>query len=103
MARKASAGSRGVGLYGVTFIEQPLVVKLLEQPPQRLDILVVVGDVGMLHVDEVAHFLCQLLPLGCELHHVLTALVVVVFRRDIFWGCVVVNVFLGDTQLFLYT
>ena len=72
-----------VWLDGVTLVEQALVVELLEEPPECLDILVIVSDVRMIKIHEVTHFLGQLTPLSGELHHVLAALVVVILCRDI--------------------
>ena len=74
------ACGRRIGLDGVALIEQTLVIQLAEQPPQGLHILVVVGDVGVVKVNEIAHILRQLAPLGGELHHVLAAAAVVVLH-----------------------
>ncbi len=55
VCRQTRACGRRVGLYGVALVEQTLVEELLQQIPQRLDILVVVCDVRVVHVDPVAH------------------------------------------------
>ncbi len=102
VARQARAGCGRIGLYGVSLVEQALLVELLQQPPQGLDVLVVVGDVGMVQVDEVAHLLGQLAPLLGEHHHVLAALAVVVLGRDVALRLLVVDVGLGDAQLLLH-
>ena len=44
---QAGAGSGRVGLDGVALVEQTLVVELLQQPPQALDVAVLVGDIGV--------------------------------------------------------
>ena len=72
-----------VWLNGVTLVEQPLIIELLEEPPESLDVLVIVGDIRMIEIYEVTHLLGQLAPLSGELHHVLAALVVVILCRDI--------------------
>ena len=87
VGRETRTRRRRVGLDGVALVEQPLVEELFEQPPQRLDILVVVGDVGIVHVDPVAHAARQVLPHSRELHDRLAAGAVVLldryFRPDI--------------------
>ena len=83
MAREARAGSRRIRLYGVALVEQALVIELLKEPPKGFDILVVVGYVRVVKVYPIAHLLGQVAPLGRELHHVLTALTVVVLNRDV--------------------
>ena len=80
---KTRTCTRRIRLDGIALIEQTLVVELLEEPPKSLDILVVVCDIGMVEVNEVAHALCQLAPLSRELHDVLTATMVVFLSRDI--------------------
>ncbi len=95
--REARAGGRRVGLDGVALVEQPLVEELLEQPPERLDVFVVVGDVGVLHVDPVAHLARELLPHARELHDGLAAGAVVLLDRDR-----AADVLLGDAQLLLH-
>ena len=101
VARQSRTGSRRVRLYGVALVEQSLPVKLFQQPPQCLDVFVVVGDVGVVKVDEIADALRQVAPLGGELHDVLAALAIVVLGRDILCRLLVVNVGLRDTQFLL--
>ena len=83
MARQSGTGSGGIRLDGVALIEQPLVVELLEQPPQGLNVFIVISDIGMIQIDEISHLLGQLAPLCRKLHHVLAAFVVIVLHRDI--------------------
>ena len=92
-----------VWLDGVTLVEHPLVVELLEEPPESLDILVIVGDIRMIEIYEVTHLLSQLAPLSGELHHVLAALVVVILGRDILLRSLVVDILLGDAEFLLDT
>ena len=70
-------------LDGVTLVEQPLVVELLEEQSQGLYIFGVVGDVGVVEVNGRAHLLGELTAFGRKLHHVLSALVVVILSIDI--------------------
>ena len=102
VARKSRACSRRIGLNGVAFVEQALVVELLQQPPKRFYIFVVVGDVRVVKVYKVAHILGKLTPFGCKLHHVLTTFMVVFFGRNVFFRRLVVDVFLRNAQFFLH-
>ena len=58
---RAAAGAVGHDL--VALIQQALLMDLLQAPPFALDVVVVVGDVGMLHVRPVADLVAHLLPL----------------------------------------
>ena len=102
MRRQSGTCARRVRLNGVALVEQAFVVELLEEPPQSLNILVVVCDVRMVEVDEIAHLLGQLAPLGCKHHHILTTLLVVFLGRDILLRSLVVDILLCDTKLLLY-
>ena len=95
--RETRTGSGGVGLNRVTLIQQALLVELLEHPPQGLDVLVVVGDVGVLHIDPVAHLAREILPHARELHHRLAAGAVVLLDRN---G--LADGLLRDAELLLY-
>ena len=81
--RQTGTSTWRIRLDCIALIKQALVVELLEEPPQCLDILVVVCNIWMVEVDKIAHLLCKLTPLGSKHHHILTALVVVIFCRDI--------------------
>ena len=96
MSREARSGGGRVGLDGVALVEQALVEELLQEPPQRLDVFVVVGDVRVVHVDPVAHLAREVLPLARELHHRLAARAVVLLDGDL-----LADVFLGDAELLL--
>ena len=96
VGREPRAGGRRVGLDRVALVEQPLVEELLEQPPQRLDVFVVVGDVGVVHIDPVSHLARELLPHARELHDGLAAGAVVLLDRDL-----PPDVLLRDAELLL--
>ena len=55
MAAEACACGGRIWLDGVALVEKVLIVELLKQPPQTLYILVIVGDVRVLHVNPIAH------------------------------------------------
>ena len=84
------AGGRRIGLYRISFIQQSLLVQLGEQEPQRLDVLVVVGDVRVVHVDPVPHVAGQPFPHVGIGHHLAAADAVVLldrnFRADVLFG-----------------
>ena len=88
---------------GIALVEQSLVVELLEQPPQRLNIFIVVSDVRMIEVNPISHFLGQVSPLGSVGHDVLPAFLVVVGNGDIVFAFFVVDIGFGDTEFFLDT
>ena len=50
------------------------LVDLLQAPPLGLDVVIFIGDIGMLHVDPVADLLGHLFPLVQVLPHALFAL-----------------------------
>ena len=95
-AQSRTCGGR-IGLDGIAFIEQALLVELLQQPPEGLDVAVIVSDVRVFHVHPIAHLVRQVLPLLRELHHVLAAGGVVVGHGD---G--LADVFLRDAQRLLH-
>ena len=97
VARQTRSRCRRVRLNGVTLVEVTFLVQLLEQVPQRLDILVVVGDIGVLEVHPVTHFLRQISPFGGVFHH-LTATRSVVFID----ANLLTDVLFGDTEHFLH-
>ena len=95
---QSGTGSGRVGLDGVALVEQTLVVQLLEQPPQALDVTVLVGDIGVVHVHPVAHAVGQVFPLAGIFHHLLAAGGVIVIDRDF-----LADILLGDAQGLLHT
>ena len=97
---RAEPGAVGgaVRLDGVTLIKQALVVYLLEEIPEGLDVAVVVGDVGVVHIYPVTYALRQGLPFSCVFHHLLTAGAVVFFYADL--GA---DIRLGDAEFLLHS
>ena len=79
---EARPGRRRIGLDRIAFVEQSFFIKLAQQVPQRLDVFVVVGDIGILHVDPVPHLAREALPLVGIGHHLAAAGIVVLFDRD---------------------
>ncbi len=97
--RTQSGASGGrVGLNGISLIKQALVVELLEQPPQGLDITILIGDVGVVHVHPVTHAMGEVFPLMCVFHHLATASGVIVIDTDF-----LAYVLLGDAECFLHS
>ena len=103
MRGESGSGSGRIGLDSIALIEQSLIIKLLEQPPKGLDVFVVVSDIGMVKVNEIAHLFGQFAPFGRKLHHILTTFVVIVLHRDILAGSVVVDISLCDAQFLFHT
>ena len=97
MRTEACAGGRRVRLDGISFIQQALVVELLEQPPQGLDITVFISDIGVVEVHPVSHAPREVGPLAGVAHHRAAARGVVVLHTDS-----AANVLFGDTQFFLH-
>ena len=64
VARKRSSAAGAVGHYLMTFIEKPFFVDGLERPPDGLDIIIGIGNVGMLHVRPVTDGITHLFPLA---------------------------------------
>ena len=62
MRGERRSAARAVRHYLVAFVYQTAVEYALEAPPLRLDVLVVVGDVRVLHVRPIAHLVAHLLP-----------------------------------------
>ncbi len=62
MAGQRGAAAGAVGYNLIALVEQPLVEDRLERPPLGLDIVVVVGDVGVFHVRPEADALGHILP-----------------------------------------
>ena len=70
--RRAAAGA--VRHYLVPLVYQALLVNALERPPHRLDIIVVVSDVGVVHVRPVTYALGHALPFAFILPYALFTL-----------------------------
>ncbi|GBD14796.1 hypothetical protein HRbin25_00678 [bacterium HR25] len=73
MVREGGAAARAVRHGAVILVDQPPLPQRLHDPPAALDILVAVGDVGVLHVQPEGDSLRQCLPLPQVAHHVLPA------------------------------
>ena len=73
MRTEAGAIGRRIGLDCVSFIEQTLVINLLQKVPEGLYITIVVGDIRIVHIDPVAYPLCHIHPLCGIFHDLLTA------------------------------
>ncbi len=95
---RAQSGSclGGVGLHGVALVEQVFAVHFAQEPPDRLDVLRLVGHIGRLLVNPVAHLLGEAVPHVGVAHDSLSAGRVVVGHAEGF-----ADVFFGDSQLFL--
>ena len=78
------------------------MVELLQQPPQGLDVLIVIRDIGIVEIDKVAHALSQFAPLLGVHHHVLATLLVIVLGRDVLLTLLVVDIGLGDAEFLLH-
>ena len=74
MAGKRGAAARAIRHHLVTFIEQAAVEDLLERPPHGLDVAIVVGDIGVVHIGPEAHALAHALPFALVFPHALFAL-----------------------------
>ena len=93
MGAETGTGGGRVGLDCVAFVEIPLVVKLLEQPPARLDVAVVVCHIRIVKVNPVAHGVGKGGPFLGVFHHFVATCGVVVIHRDFF-----ADVLLGDAE-----
>ncbi len=94
MGAEACSGCGGVGLDGVALVEIAFLVELTEEPPYGLDVAVVVCDIGVGHVDPVAHAAGEVFPFAGILHHLAAAGGVVVIDRDF-----LADVLLGDAEI----
>ena len=94
---QACAGSRRIGLNGIAFVEQPLVVEFFEQIPQRFDVFIVVGNVRVFQIDPITHFFGERCPLFGVFHHFATAGGVVVVHADFF-----ADILFGDAEHFFH-
>ena len=83
MGGQTRTGSGRVRLDGIALVEIAFLVQLLEQVPKRLDILVVIRDIGVLQIDPVAHLLGEVGPLGGVFHHLAAAGGIVLIDGDL--------------------
>ena len=76
MVAQARLAAGAVGRAPVVLVHEPVVPELLEDPPARLDVVVVVRDVRVLHVRPEGDPLRQLLEVAHVAIHALAALLV---------------------------
>ena len=62
MGRERRTAARAIGNDLVPLIKKPLFVDLFQRPPLRFDIVVVISDVGIVHIAPIAHAVRHLLP-----------------------------------------
>ena len=74
MAGERRAAARAIGHHFVALVDQPAIPVLLEDPPQRLDVVVGQRPVRRRQIDPVAEAFGQLLPLVHVVVHALAAL-----------------------------
>ena len=74
VAGQGGAAAGAVGHDLVALVQQALVGHLLQAPPHRFDVVVVIGDVGVFHVGPEAHALGHALPFALVLPDALLAL-----------------------------
>ena len=98
VARQACSRTWRIWLDGVALVEQSLVVKLLEHPPQSLDVAVVVSDIWIIKIDPVAHLVCKVGPFLGIFHYLLAAGSIVFIDRDL-----LADILLGDAKALLDT
>ena len=98
MARQACSRTWRIWLDGVALVEQSLVVKLLEHPPQSLDVSVVVSDIWIIKIDPVAHLVGKVGPFLGIFHYLLAAGSIVFIDRDL-----LADILLGDAKALLDT
>ena len=87
-----------IRLNRVALIKQALVVELLQEIPQRLNVLVVVCDVWMFQIHPIAHLVGEFCPLVGVHHHVLATSIVIIIHANF-----LADVLLRDAQRLLHT
>ena len=97
MARQPGAGCGAERLDGVALVEEPLVIEHLQQEPQRLDILVLKGDIGVFQIHPIAHLLGQFIPKVFVLQYLGAAGLVILVHTNL-----LADILLGNAQLFLH-
>ena len=73
-------------------------MKLLQQPPQGFDVTIVIGDIRVLHIHPITHFVGKVFPLFGELHHVLAACGIIFGNGDS-----LTDIFFGNAERFFHT
>ena len=98
MRRKSRSSFGRIGLNRVSFIYQTLVIELFEQPPNRFHIFGSISDIGLVHINPIPHFFCQITPNVCVAHHCFAACHIVLIHTDGFS-----NIFFGNSEFFFHT
>ena len=94
---QARSAARAVREYFVTLIDQPRLEELGQDPPDGFDVVVIQRNVGVIHVDEVAHAMRHVAPHGFVREHGFLALFVE------FFNAVFLDVLLaGESQLLFH-
>ena len=74
VAAQCGTAAGAVGGNLMTQVEHALVINGLQAPPFTLDIVIMVGNIGVLHIHPVAYLIAHLFPLMEVLPHALLAL-----------------------------
>ena len=83
MRRQARTCRRRIRLNGVALVQITLLIEFLQQIPQRLNILIIIGDIRVIEVHPIAHLLRQIRPFLGVLHHLLAASGVVLVHANL--------------------
>ena len=78
MAAKTCTRRRAIRLNAYALVEQATVVEFTQQPPQRLDIIVLEGDVGIIKINPVSHLAGNIVPLVFKTEYGFAAFLVIV-------------------------
>ncbi len=76
MARKTGTAPCAIRNHLIILIQESLLPDLFNNPPERLDVGRLIGNVRMIHVKPKANFLGKILPLGLILPYRFPALLV---------------------------
>ncbi len=98
MRAESSAGTWRIWLDCITFVKIALVIKLFEQPPYRLNISVVVGDIWIVQINPISHLMGKISPLS-RIFHNLPATGGIIFIYRYFSA----DIFLCDSKCFFNT
>src|SRR6185312_4723668 len=93
MRAETRARSRRIRLDADALIQQPLFIKLCQDPPKGFYIIVFEGDIGMLEVDPITHPAGELIPFVLVFQYFPAAGLVIFGNRDLFS-----YIFLSDTE-----
>ena len=82
MGAKPRSCGRTVRLDGIALVKEVFLVKFLEQKPNRLDVLVVIGYIRLVQIDPIPHQPGQFFPFAGVLQDIFTAMPVEFFDRN---------------------